>query len=178
MAQQPGAAQAQPAQTAAKPATHQASDLDPIARFHTLVPVLQEKLMVWEFVPIIRLSYCHYHLIIVQTHDFRLNQCTLSLVVISGNFNFDINIRYVYTEMCSERDSPLEPFVLPAPGQPELARLICGAWAHLCWPGSRSVHGSIQLCVIGWPRFAWRGHPKYCLWCLAWSRRPPSVNES
>ena len=29
--------------------------------------------------------------------------------------------------MCSERDSPLEPFVLPAPGQPELARLICGA---------------------------------------------------
>ena len=31
------------------------------------------------------------------------------------------------TEMCSERDSPLEPVVLPAPGQPELARLICGA---------------------------------------------------
>ena len=31
------------------------------------------------------------------------------------------------TEMCSERDSPLEPFVLPAPGQPELARLTCGA---------------------------------------------------
>ena len=30
-------------------------------------------------------------------------------------------------EMCSERDSPLEPFVLLAPGQPELARLICGA---------------------------------------------------
>ena len=30
-------------------------------------------------------------------------------------------------EMCSERDSPLEPFVLPAPGQPELARLTCGA---------------------------------------------------
>ena len=29
--------------------------------------------------------------------------------------------------MCSERDSPLEPFVLPAPGQPELARLTCGA---------------------------------------------------
>ena len=29
--------------------------------------------------------------------------------------------------MCSERDGPLEPFVLPAPGQPELARLICGA---------------------------------------------------
>ena len=33
----------------------------------------------------------------------------------------------VVTEMCSERDSPLEPFVLPAPGQPELARLTCGA---------------------------------------------------
>ena len=28
--------------------------------------------------------------------------------------------------MCSERDSPLELFVLPAPGQPELARLTCG----------------------------------------------------
>ena len=33
----------------------------------------------------------------------------------------------VATEMCSERDGPLEPFVLPAPGQPELARLTCGA---------------------------------------------------
>ena len=33
----------------------------------------------------------------------------------------------VSPEMCSERDSPLEPFVLLAPGQPELARLICGA---------------------------------------------------
>ena len=29
--------------------------------------------------------------------------------------------------MCSERDSPLKPFVLPAPGQPELVRLTCGA---------------------------------------------------
>ena len=29
--------------------------------------------------------------------------------------------------MCSERDSPLEPFVLTAPGQPELTRLTCGA---------------------------------------------------
>ena len=35
-------------------------------------------------------------------------------------------------EMCSERDSPLEPFGLSAPGQPELARLICGA--HLSPP--------------------------------------------
>ena len=34
---------------------------------------------------------------------------------------------FSWTEMCSERDSPLEPFVLLAPGQPELARLICGA---------------------------------------------------
>ena len=33
----------------------------------------------------------------------------------------------VKAEMCSERDSPLEPFVLPAPGQPELAQLTCGA---------------------------------------------------
>ena len=38
----------------------------------------------------------------------------------------------ISSEMCSERDSPLEPFVLPAPGQPELARLICGA--HLSPP--------------------------------------------
>ena len=37
--------------------------------------------------------------------------------------NFTLKI----SEMCSERDSPLEPFVLPAPGQSELARLICGA---------------------------------------------------
>ena len=35
--------------------------------------------------------------------------------------------RLARAEMCSERDSPLEPFVLPAPGQPERARLICGA---------------------------------------------------
>ena len=40
-------------------------------------------------------------------------------------------------------------------------------WAHLCWPGSRSVHGSIHSCVIGRPRFARRGHPKYYLGCLA-----------
>ena len=33
----------------------------------------------------------------------------------------------VVAEMCSERDSPLEPFVLSAPGRPELARLTCGA---------------------------------------------------
>ena len=45
----------------------------------------------------------------------------------------EINYSYLKSEMCSERDSPLEPFVLPAPGQPELARLICGAHlAHLC----------------------------------------------
>ena len=38
-----------------------------------------------------------------------------------------ISEHYTIAEMCSERDSPLEPFVLLAPGQPELARLICGA---------------------------------------------------
>ena len=26
---------------------------------------------------------------------------------------------------------------------------VAPTWAHLCWPGSRSVHGSIQSCVIG-----------------------------
>ena len=55
---------------------------------------------------------------------------------------------------------------------------VAPTWAHLCWPGSRSVHGSIHSCAIGRPPFARRGHPKYCLGCLAWSRRPPSVNES
>ena len=55
---------------------------------------------------------------------------------------------------------------------------VAPTWAHLCWPGSRSVHGSIHSCTIGWPHLAWRGHPKYCLGCLARSRRPPSVNES
>ena len=55
---------------------------------------------------------------------------------------------------------------------------VAPTWAHLCWPGSRSVHGSIHSCVIGRPGFARRGHPKYCLGCLARSRRPPSVNES
>ena len=32
----------------------------------------------------------------------------------------------IASEMCSERDSPLKSFVLPAPSQPELAWLICG----------------------------------------------------
>ena len=54
---------------------------------------------------------------------------------------------------------------------------VAPPWAHLCWPGSRSVHGSIHSCVIGRPRFARRGHPKYCLGCLARSHRPPSVNK-
>ena len=40
---------------------------------------------------------------------------------------FLIIFSLIWPEMCSERDSLLEPFVLPAPGQPELARLICGA---------------------------------------------------
>ena len=40
--------------------------------------------------------------------------------------------RFDLNKMCSERDSPLEPFVLPDPGQPELTRLTCGA--HLAPP--------------------------------------------
>ena len=46
-------------------------------------------------------------------------------VLCSIYINLDSHL--VISEMCSERDSPLEPFVLPAPGQPELARLTCGA---------------------------------------------------
>ena len=43
------------------------------------------------------------------------------------NIAYNFTMASVTSEMCSERDSPLEPFVLPAPGQPELARLTCGA---------------------------------------------------
>ena len=42
-------------------------------------------------------------------------------------YTMGFTARWLKPEMCSERDSPLEPFVLPAPGQPELARLICDA---------------------------------------------------
>ena len=63
-------------------------------------------------------------------------------------------------EMCSERDSPLELFVLPAPGQPELARLICGA--HLSPPvqtrkqkrprvNSLVCDGAAAFCAAGPP---------------------------
>ena len=45
-----------------------------------------------------------------------------SLVILST-----VGAPFILAEMCSERDSPLEPFVLSAPGQPELARLTCGA---------------------------------------------------
>ena len=43
------------------------------------------------------------------------------------------------------RDSPLEPFVLPAPGapgQPELARLTCGAHLRLRPPGPTCAGGT------------------------------------
>ena len=33
---------------------------------------------------------------------------------------------------------------------------VAPTWAHLCWPESRSVHGSIHLCVIRRPHFARR----------------------
>ena len=51
-------------------------------------------------------------LILSNSYQAAMNQTCMATIYIS--------------EMCSERDSPLEPFVLPAPGQPELARLICG----------------------------------------------------
>ena len=40
---------------------------------------------------------------------------------------------------------------------------VAPTWAHLCWPGSRSVHGSIHSCVIRRPHFVWPGNLKYCL---------------
>ena len=63
-------------------------------------------------------------------------------------------------EMCSERDSPLEHFVLPAPGQPELARLTCGA--HLDppvltrkqkrpWVNSLAYDRTAAFCAAGPP---------------------------
>ena len=54
--------------------------------------------------------------------------------------------------MCSERDSPLEPFVLPAPGQPELARLICGA--HLSPPVLTRKQKRPQVNSLVWDRAA------------------------
>ena len=100
--------------------------------------------------------------------------------VLSSLKNKTLSSESIAAEMCSERDSPLEPFVfcrLPA-NLNSRGSSVAPTWAHLCWPGSRSVHGSIHSCVIGRPRFVRRGHPKYCLGCLAWSRRPPSMNES
>ena len=60
---------------------------------------------------------------------------TLSLrprLHISNTLNPCCQCFLVPPQMYSERDSPLEPFVSPAPGQPELAWLICGA--HLSPP--------------------------------------------
>ena len=65
--------------------------------------------------------------------------------------------------MCSERDSPLEPFVLSAPGQPELARLTCGAPGPTCanpeaeastgqftrmWSGGRVLRGGATRSIV------------------------------
>ena len=58
----------------------------------------------------------------------------------------------VYSEMCSERDSPLEPFVLLAPGQPELARLICGA--HLGPPVLTRKQKRPRVNSLVWDRVA------------------------
>ena len=54
--------------------------------------------------------------------------------------------------MCSERDSPLEPFVLPAPGQPELARLTCGA--HLGPPVLTRKQKRPRVNSLVWDRVA------------------------
>ena len=54
--------------------------------------------------------------------------------------------------MCSERDSPLEPFVLPAPGQPELARLTCGA--HLGPPVLTRKQKRPRVNSLVWDRAA------------------------
>ena len=67
--------------------------------------------------------------------DSHWRQSILSPSDAIGNFSTQQNFQshqwqrtcMIQPEMCSERDSPLEPFVLPAPGQPELARLTCGA---------------------------------------------------
>ena len=63
--------------------------------------------------------------------NFMNTSCEIALGWMPQNTFYD-NTTLVQAEMCSERDSPLEPFVLLAPGQPELARLICGT--HLSPP--------------------------------------------
>ena len=50
--------------------------------------------------------------------------------------------------MCNERDSPLEPFVLPVLPAYLNSRgsSVAPTWAHLCWPGSRSsIHISDKI---------------------------------
>ena len=82
-------------------------------------------------------------------------------------------------EMCSERDSPLEPFVLLAPGQPELARLICGA--HLGPPVLTRKQKRPRVNSLVCDRvaaFSVAGPPEVLSRMSPRSRRPPSVNES
>ena len=66
---------------------------------------------------------------------------------------------------------------------------VAPTWAHLCWPGSRSVHGSIHLCAIGWPHFAWQatrsivsdvspGHAGHRAWTRASESSQPAAQTS
>ena len=85
--------------------------------------------------------------------------------------------------MCSERDSPLEPFVLPAPGQPELARLTCGA--HLGPPVLTRKQKRPRVNSLVCDRaaaFCAAGPPEALSWMSRWGnlrrRRPAIIDNS
>ena len=93
--------------------------------------------------------------------------------------------------MCSERDSPLEPFVLPAPGQAELARLVCGAPpGPTCadpeaeastgqftrvWLGSRILHGGATQSIVS---DVSPGHTGRRAWTRAGESSQPAAQTS
>ena len=101
-----------------------------------------------------------------------VSRCYDSYIII---MNIDVkqtqvkyNMLYVSAEMCSERDSPLEPFVLPAPGLPELARLTCGA--HLGRPNHNAASHYVVFAIlpIACLQMPWGhqepGHQQACYW--------------
>ena len=64
-----------------------------------------------------------------------------------------------------ERDSPLEPFVLPAPGQPELARLTCGAHLGPSVLTPKQKRPRVNSLVCDWvAAFCTAGPPEVLSW--------------
>ena len=67
------------------------------------------------------------HIVFCPIHPKNKDTFKLFCVAYIWEILCTVSCQFLEPEMCSERDIPLEPFVLPAPGQPELARLTCGA---------------------------------------------------